>query len=103
MIRINPCDYFKRLAKHDNLDRIVADALTWAKVLTCSLRCLHGQELAHFGPVEVLGRAGMDDLAALHDVHLVGELAAEIEILLDQQHGDAGLVAQDSGWRGRYP
>ena len=46
---------------------------------------LNRQVLPHFGLVEVLGRAGVDDLAAVHDVDLVGELAAEIEILLDQQ------------------
>lgn len=36
----------------------------------------------------------MDDPAAIHDVDVVGKLAAEIEILLDEEDGDAGGIAQ---------
>jgi hypothetical protein len=43
----------------------------------------HRQVSLHFRQIEVLGRAGVDDQAAVHDVHLVGEFAAEVEILLD--------------------
>lgn len=36
----------------------------------------------------------MNDKAAIHDVDLVGQIAAEVEILFVQQDGDAGRIAQ---------
>ncbi len=36
----------------------------------------------------------MNDLAAIHDVDIVGKLAAKIEILLDEQDRHAGGIAQ---------
>ncbi len=39
---------------------------------------LDSQELADIGAVEILGRAGVDDLAAVHDVDLVRQFPAEI-------------------------
>src|SRR5690606_40929352 len=37
----------------------------------------------------------MHDFAAIHDVDVVGDLAAEIEKLFDQKNGHALLVAQE--------
>ena len=44
--------------------------------------------------VERFSRSFMHDFAAIHDVDVIGKLAAEVEILLDEQDGHAGGVAQ---------
>ena len=44
--------------------------------------------------VERIAVAGIDDGAALHDREMVGELAGEVEILLDQQDGHVAARAQ---------
>ena len=46
------------------------------------------------GHVEVCGRPPMDDEASIHDVNIVRQFAAEVEILFDQHDGDAGAVAE---------
>jgi len=50
---------------------------------------------AHIGPVEVGSFPMMDNFAAVHDENLIGEFPAEIKILLDQQYGDPGALAQE--------
>ena len=44
--------------------------------------------------IQRFGHALVDDFAAVHDVDVIRKLAAEVEILLDQQDRHAGAVAQ---------
>ena len=46
---------------------------------------------AHLWVVEIGADARKHDPAAVEDVDPVGQLAAEVEILLDEEDGDAGL------------
>ena len=48
-----------------------------------------GEVATHVGVVQIVRLARMDDPAAIHDVDVIGKLAAEIEILLDEEDGDA--------------
>src|SRR5689334_11331371 len=43
---------------------------------------------------QILGRAFEDDAAILHDIAVVGNVERQARILLDQQDGQAALVAQ---------
>ncbi|QTK80690.1 hypothetical protein AT6N2_C3204 [Agrobacterium tumefaciens] len=47
-----------------------------------------------FRRIQRFGQPLMHDLAAVHDVDVVGKFAAEIQILLDQQDRHAGGIAQ---------
>jgi hypothetical protein len=44
--------------------------------------------------VESFGYPLVNDFAAVHDIDVVGELATEIEILLDEQDRHTGGIAQ---------
>ena len=46
------------------------------------------------GAIELAHRAGQHDLAAIHHEHRVGEIAGEVEILLDQHDRHAALLAE---------
>src|SRR5690606_7499792 len=56
---------------------------------------LHHEMTTHLRQIEIAGRSRMLDLAAIHDVDVVGDLATGIEELLDQQNGHALFVAQE--------
>ena len=60
-----------------------------------SLR-LRGEEMAGVVMLRVgedfLGRAGLDDLAAVHDADPVGDLAHDAEVVGNEQHGHAALL-----------
>lgn len=49
----------------------------------------------HFGKIEIACRAGVLYLPAIHNVDVVGDLAAEIEVLLDEQNSHPLIVAQE--------
>ncbi len=53
--------------------------------------------------IELVGPAGEDDLAAIHDRETVGEPAGEVEILLDQEDGHLALASATARARGRCP
>src|SRR5690349_12665577 len=53
----------------------------------------YGQVTPRLRRIERLGRPLMHDLAAIHDVNVICELPAEIEILFDQKDRHAGCVA----------
>src|SRR5688500_2972236 len=52
----------------------------------------NGEMTANVTVVEIRGRARKDDLATIHDRHLVRKLAGEIEILLHEHDSQTGLL-----------
>src|SRR5690606_21452634 len=55
---------------------------------------LNSQMTSGFRRIQHFGGTLQNDLTAIHDINTIGKFAAEIEILLNQQYGHAGRVAQ---------
>lgn len=53
----------------------------------------HREKPTNFTALEVLSSAHVNDPAAVHYVHDICQVAAEVEILLDEQYGHAGGIA----------
>ena len=52
----------------------------------------------HHGVIQLSDGAVGDDGAAIHDVKDIGERLGEIEVLLDEQDADAGLLLDLHQW-----
>ncbi|EGE57968.1 hypothetical protein RHECNPAF_3500017 [Rhizobium etli CNPAF512] len=54
----------------------------------------NGQVTTSLRRIEAFGKSFMHDLAAVHDIDVIGKLPAEVEILLDEQDRHAGGITQ---------
>src|SRR6266545_806895 len=73
-----------QLGRHEDEELVL---LAWCEVHV-SARALHGEVFAHHIVTQIGGRAARHDGALAHDGVGAGQAPGELEVLLDEQHGE---------------